>query len=178
MTAPMTDPMADLTADLMADLMAEEEGATIPGNRIASITGGSLVKIDDVARHAGVSPSTVSYVLSGKRSISEATRRRVRESIRQLGYRPHAGARALASNRSNVLALMIPLRGGIHVPVVMQFAVSVVTAARRFDHDVLLLTQLEGEDGLRRVADSALVDAIIVMDVELHDARVPLLRSL
>lgn len=103
-----------------------------------------MVKITDVARHAGVSPSTVSYVLSGKRSISEETRRRVRASIRELGYRPHAGARALASSRSNVLALMIPLRSGIAVPVVMQFAVSVVTAARRHDHDVLLLTQEEG----------------------------------
>ncbi|MEU8121437.1 LacI family DNA-binding transcriptional regulator [Spirillospora sp. NPDC049024] len=137
-----------------------------------------MVKITDVARHAGVSPSTVSYVLSGKRSISEETRRRVRESIRELGYRPHAGARALASSRSNVLALMIPLRSGIAVPVVMQFAVSVVTAARRHDHDVLLLTQEEGEDGLRRVADSALVDALIVMDVQMEDPRLPLLRSL
>ncbi|MQA85320.1 MAG: LacI family DNA-binding transcriptional regulator [Streptosporangiales bacterium] len=137
-----------------------------------------MTKITDVARHAGVSPSTVSYVLSGKRSISEGTRLRVQESIRLLGYRPHAGARALASNRSNVLALVIPLRTGIHVPVVMQFAVSVVLAARRHDHDVLLLTQEEGEDGLRRVADSALVDALVVMDVELHDARVPMLRSL
>ncbi len=136
-----------------------------------------MVKITDVARHAGVSPSTVSYVLSGKRSISEETRRRVRESIRELGYRPHA-ARALASSRSNVLALMIPLRSGIAVPVVMQFAVSVVTAARRHDHDVLLLTQQEGEDGLRRVADSALVDALIVMDVQMKDPRLPLLRSL
>ena len=143
-----------------------------------STTGRSVVKITDVARHAGVSPSTVSYVLSGKRSISEETRRRVRESIRELGYRPHAGARALASSRSNVLALMIPLRSGIAVPVVMQFAVSVVTAARRHDHDVLLLTQEEGDDGLRRVADTALVDALIVMDVQLHDPRLPLLRSL
>jgi len=137
-----------------------------------------MVKIADVARHAQVSPSTVSYVLSGKRSISEATRLRVAESIRELGYRPHAGARALASNRSNVLALVAPLRHGIHVPVVMQFAVSVVITARRFDHDVLLLTQEEGEEGLRRVADSALADALVVMDVELHDARIPLLRSL
>jgi DNA-binding LacI/PurR family transcriptional regulator len=137
-----------------------------------------LVKITDVARHAGVSPSTVSYVLSGKRSISEETRRRVGESIRVLGYRPHAGARALASNRSNVLALVIPLRRGMHVPVVMQFAVSVVTTARRHDHDVLLLTQEEGEEGLRRVAGSALVDAFVVMDVEMHDARLPMLRSL
>ncbi|WP_369235997.1 LacI family DNA-binding transcriptional regulator [Streptomyces sp. R21] len=137
-----------------------------------------MVKITDVARHAGVSPSTVSYALSGKRPISEETRQRVEESIRELGYRPHAGARALASSRSNVLALVIPLRAGIHVPVVMQFAVSVVTAARRHDHDVLLLTQEEGEEGLRRVADTALVDALIVMDVQLHDPRIPLLRTL
>jgi DNA-binding LacI/PurR family transcriptional regulator len=137
-----------------------------------------MVKITDVARHAGVSPSTVSYALSGKRPISEETRRRIETSIRELGYRPHAGARALASSRSNVLALVVPLREGIHVPVVMQFAASVVTTARRHDHDVLLLTQEEGEAGLRRVADTALVDALIVMDVQLRDPRVPLLRSL
>ncbi|MES5823659.1 LacI family DNA-binding transcriptional regulator [Streptomyces sp. RG80] len=137
-----------------------------------------MVKITDVARHAGVSPSTVSYALSGKRPISEETRQRVEASIRELGYRPHAGARALASSRSNVLALVVPLRTGIHVPVVMQFAVSVVTTARRYDHDVLLLTQEEGEDGLRRVADTALVDAMIVMDVQLDDPRLPLMRSL
>ncbi|MFJ8003593.1 LacI family DNA-binding transcriptional regulator [Streptomyces fagopyri] len=137
-----------------------------------------MVKITDVARHAGVSPSTVSYALSGKRPISEETRQRVEASIRRLGYRPHAGARALASSRSNVLALVAPLRAGIHVPVVMQFAVSVVTAARQHDHDVLLLTQEEGAEGLRRVADTALVDALIVMDVQLHDPRLPLLRAL
>ncbi|MER5795470.1 LacI family DNA-binding transcriptional regulator [Streptomyces sp. NPDC001980] len=137
-----------------------------------------MVKITDVARHAGVSPSTVSYALSGKRPISDETRRRIEASIRELGYRPHAGARALASSRANVLALVIPLRTGIHVPVVMQFAVSVVTTARRYDHDVLLLTQEEGEEGLRRVADTALVDALIVMDVQLHDPRLPLLRAL
>jgi DNA-binding LacI/PurR family transcriptional regulator len=137
-----------------------------------------MVKITDVARHAGVSASTVSYALSGKRPISEETRRRIDVSIRELGYQPHAGARALASSRSKVLALVVPLRAGIHVPVVMRFAISVVTAARRYDHDVLLLTQEEGEDGLRRVADSALVDALIVMDVQLHDTRLPLLRRL
>ncbi|GAA2104466.1 LacI family DNA-binding transcriptional regulator [Streptomyces albiaxialis] len=137
-----------------------------------------MVKITDVARHAGVSPSTVSYVLSGKRSISAETRQRVEQSIRTLGYRPHAGARALASSRSNVLALVMPLRSGIHLPVQMQFAASVVTAARTYDHDVLLVTQEEGEDGLRRVTDSALVDGLVVMDIQMQDARIPLLRSL
>lgn len=136
------------------------------------------MSIADVARHAGVSPSTVSYVLSGKRSISEDTRRRVLESVRVLGYRPHAGARALASSRSNVIALVVPLRSDVHVPVAMRFAVSVVTRARAHDHDVLLLTQAEGADGLRRVAGSSMVDAIVVMDVEIDDARIPVLREL
>jgi DNA-binding LacI/PurR family transcriptional regulator len=125
-----------------------------------------------------VAASTVSYVLSGKRSISSETRNRVQEAVQTLGYRPNASARALASNRSNVLALVIPLRAGMHVPVLMQFATAVVTTARRYDHDVLLLTADEGRSGLERVSQSALVDALVVMDVELHDERVPLLREL
>jgi DNA-binding LacI/PurR family transcriptional regulator len=136
------------------------------------------VTIIDVARHAGVAPSTVSYVLSGKRMISAGTRERVLASIHTLGYHPNAGARALASNRSNVIALVLPLRAGMHVPVLMQFAVSVVTTARRFDHDVLLVTADEGPAGLRRIDASALVDGLILMDVELHDDRIPLLREL
>ena len=137
-----------------------------------------MVKITDVARRAGVSPSTVSYVLSGKRTISPGTRQRVEESIRELGYRPHAGARALATSRSNALALVMPLRPGVHVPVQMQFAASVAAQARTHEHDVLLVTQEEGEEGLRRVANSALVDGLIVMDIQLQDPRIPLLRTL
>lgn len=137
-----------------------------------------MVKITDVARHANVSPSTVSYALSGKRPISPETRRRIEDSIRELGYRPHAGARSLASSRSRVIGLVLPLRKGIHVPVVMQFATSVLTAAREHDHDVLLLTQNEGEEGINRVAQSAMADAFIIMDVETDDRRLPLLRVL
>jgi LacI family transcriptional regulator, galactose operon repressor len=136
------------------------------------------VTISDVARHAGVAVSTVSYVLSGKRTISASTRQRVLASVRTLGYHPHAGARALASNRSNVIALVLPLRSGMHLPVLMQFATSVVTTARQYDHDVLLVTADEGPAGLRRIAASAMVDGLVLMDVEMHDSRVPLLRKL
>lgn len=136
------------------------------------------VTIAEVARHAGVAVSTVSYVLSGKRAISETTRARVLRSIGELGYHPNAGARALASRRSNVIALVLPLRAGMHLPVLMQFASSVVAMARRHDHDVLLMTADEGPDGLRRVAASSMVDGMVLMDVELDDPRVPLLRGL
>jgi DNA-binding LacI/PurR family transcriptional regulator len=138
----------------------------------------SMVTIIDVARHAGVAPSTVSYVLSGKRAISASTRQRVQASIRTLGYHPHAGARSLASNRSNVIALVLPLRSGMHLPVLWQFASSVVTTARRYRHDVLLVTADEGPAGLRRIAASAMVDGLILMDVEMRDSRAPLLREL
>jgi DNA-binding LacI/PurR family transcriptional regulator len=137
-----------------------------------------MVTLADVARHAGVSQSTVSYVLSGKRTISPATRRRVERSIRALGYRPHAGARALASRRTSVLALVMPLRPDLHTPVAMEFVISVVTAARRYAHDVLLLTNDEGPGGLRRVAHTALVDGLVLMDVQLRDERIPVLREL
>lgn len=137
-----------------------------------------MVTIADVARHAGVAPSTVSYVLTGKRSISASTKSRVEESIRLLGYHPHAGARALASNRANVLALVLPLRDGMHMPVLMRFVISVVAAARRYSQDVLLVTADQGAAGIRRVAGSAQVDGLLVMDVEMNDERVPVLREL
>jgi DNA-binding LacI/PurR family transcriptional regulator len=137
-----------------------------------------LITIKDVARHAGVSVSTVSYVLSGKRSISTATSQRVRRSITELGFHPNAGARALASSRTNVIALVVPLRTDLYLPVIMQFVSSIVTAARGQDYDVLLLTKESGADEVHRVIASARADAAIVMDVEARDPRLPALRQL
>ncbi|CAL9289229.1 LacI family DNA-binding transcriptional regulator [Streptomyces sp. R02] len=136
-----------------------------------------MVTLAEVAQHAGVSASTVSYVLSGKRSISATTRQRVERSIRELGYHPNAGARALASSRSNIIALMVPLRTDIYVPVMMEIAIAVATTARTHGYDVLLLTGEEGPDAVRRVAGSGLADGMILMDVELDDERLPLLRE-
>ncbi|MCP2245969.1 LacI family DNA-binding transcriptional regulator [Lentzea aerocolonigenes] len=137
-----------------------------------------MVTIADVARHAGVSSSTVSYVLSGKRAISEETRQRVQSSVRELGYHPNAGARALAARRSHIVALMVPLRTDVYVPVMMEIAISVTMAARQHGYDVLLITNDEGPDGVRRIAGSGLADGLIMMDVELDDERIPVLRSL
>ena len=136
-----------------------------------------MATLADVARHAGVAASTVSYVLSGKRPVSEETKERVAQSIALLGYQPHAGARALASARSNVLALVIPLRGDLYVPVMMDIAIAVTTAARRFGHDVLLLTNDEGPEGIRRVATSARADAVILTDVGMEDERIAMVRQ-
>ena len=138
---------------------------------------GAVATMNDVAREAGVSLSTVSYVLSGKRTISEETRLAVQSAIRKLDYSPHSGARALASNRSNVLGLMAPLRADVNVSVIMQFVAAVVTTARTYNQDVLLLTQ-DDAGGLERVTSQSMVDGLLMMDIEARDPRIPLLAKL
>ncbi len=65
------------------------------------------VKIQDVAREAGVSVSTVSRVVRGHSDVSDETRERVQAVVGRLGYRPSPLARALVSGRSQLLALLV-----------------------------------------------------------------------
>lgn len=66
----------------------------------------------DVARLAGVSRATVSYVINGrsggKVQITEETRRRVLKAIETLGYQPDFTARSLRTQRTHLLAIMVP----------------------------------------------------------------------
>ncbi|MFJ6653744.1 LacI family DNA-binding transcriptional regulator [Microbacterium sp. NPDC091313] len=137
-----------------------------------------MVKINEVAEAAGVSISTVSYALSGKRPVSSATRLRIEAAVRELGYSPNAGARMLAGSRTHIFALTEPLRTDTHTPTHMAFVLATTIAARRQDYDVLLLTDAEAQAGMSRVAASGLVDAILVLDVAPDDPRVPLARQI
>lgn len=69
----------------------------------------------DVARLAGVSKATVSYVLSGRRSgdsrVSEETRQRVLDAVHTLGYAPNQSARALSRRRTERVCLVLPRLG-------------------------------------------------------------------
>jgi LacI family transcriptional regulator len=61
-----------------------------------------------VAELAGVSATTVSHVLSGKRLVAEQTREAVHAAIRTLGYRPNHTARSLRTRRTQMIAVVIP----------------------------------------------------------------------
>ena len=67
------------------------------------------VTLSDVARIAGVSPITVSRALRGERSVDPTLVQRVKLASTQLGYVPDPAARALASQRSNHVTILIPL---------------------------------------------------------------------
>lgn len=68
--------------------------------------GGRSVRITDVARAAGVSPSTASKALNGSGSLRAATRERVRDAAAQLGFVSDAGARALSMRRTFIVGLL------------------------------------------------------------------------
>ncbi len=126
----------------------------------------------DVAKLAGVSQTTVSYVMSGRRSVAPDTERKVMAAMEELGYQPHSGARALKSNRTNVIGLVVPYRSGADAAAQHRFLVSFTSEVRRYAYDILLVTTDEGVSGLRRVIDTALCDALLVMEVLDEDPRV------
>ncbi len=66
------------------------------------------VSIQEVARLAKVSISTVSRVLNRRDLVSEKTRTRVESAIRKLNYRPNAFARGLMLRKSEIIGLVLP----------------------------------------------------------------------
>lgn len=93
------------------------------------------VTVIDVARHAGVSKSTVSNVVRGSAVVAPATRARVQASVRALGYRPNGVARALRERATKVLALVVPDPGN---PFYAQLAHGMESRARQEGFGVLV----------------------------------------
>jgi DNA-binding LacI/PurR family transcriptional regulator len=131
----------------------------------------------DVARLAGVSPSTVTYALSGDRPIAEGTRSRILAAAKELGYRPNVYAQGLAGGRSRVIALVFPSHErGVNDSDV-EYLLGATEAARALDHQVLLWTPEDIDlTELTDVTRNQLIDGLLLMEVRLEDARVEFLR--
>ena len=71
-----------------------------------------MATMEDVARIAGVSTSTVSHVLNGTRKVSPDTVQAVQSAIRQLGYIPNTLARSLARSTTNTIGVAISVYDG------------------------------------------------------------------
>ena len=80
-----------------------------PHKAVKSHRATGRITLSDVARAAGVSPSTVSRALRGERAVDPVLIERVQSVSSKLGYVPDPAARALASQRSNHVAILIPL---------------------------------------------------------------------
>jgi DNA-binding LacI/PurR family transcriptional regulator len=135
------------------------------------------VNIGEIARRAGVSRSTVSYALTGRRPVAEETRRRILAVVDELDYRPNANARALKEGRTRTIGLVIPPASQRLTDMQLGFVASVVEAAARADFDVLLSPSGGDHDrSFERIATGRRVDGVILMEIRLEDDRVTRLQ--
>lgn len=132
----------------------------------------------DVARLAGVSRATVSYVLNNTSAvrISEPTRRRVREAAEELGYVPHAAARSLRAGHTRMVLLptaRIPVG-----PLYSRFLNELQWALRRLDYTVVQYGSLglDGDEAARAWAELRPVAVVSLGDVALTPHGVDVLK--
>src|SRR6476661_2859795 len=131
----------------------------------------------EIADRAGVALSTVSYVLSGKRSVSQKMRERVLAAIEELDYRPHGPARALASGASHTIALFLPSPRWQLVPVQQTFVAGVTKETSASDYGLLLSTSPADPETIASVVEMGRADGVILMETLAHDPRIERLKA-
>ncbi|AZV78486.1 LacI family transcriptional regulator [Parasedimentitalea marina] len=99
--------------------------------------------VRDVATKAGVSVGTVSKVLSNNPTVKPALRDRVLTAVADLGYKPNMAARALRTNRLNILGLVVP---DISNPFFAQLAKNIEAEAAQQAHMVMLANSDDDPD--------------------------------
>ena len=142
-----------------------------------SMTTSKPPTMAEIAGRAGVALSTVSYVLSGKRPVSEDMRARVLAAIEELDYRPHGPARALASGTSHTIALFLPSPHWDLVPVQQTFVAGATQATSASDYALLLSTAVAEPGTIVRLVASHRADGVILMETLADDPRVKELQA-
>lgn len=136
-----------------------------------------MVRMQDVAEHANVSIATVSFVVNGTKRVSDKTRRRVESAMSELGFTRNVVARALASKRSRIIALLFPQLDLRFNAASMDFVHGASTAAAERDHHLVVWPVANDPTALRGYLDGGLVDGVLAMEVQLEDPRVPTLEE-
>ncbi len=128
-----------------------------------------MVTIKEVAQGAGVSPQTVSRVISGKGYVAPATRLRVTEAVRRLGYTPNRVASSMVTGRTMSLGMVVP---DISYSFFPEMVLGAETAARQAGYNLILCNTAEDDDQERQVIAflrEARVDGIIMAGARLPD---------
>ena len=112
------------------------------------------VTMRDVARKAGVSVKTVSRVVNDQSEVAEETRQRVLTAIDGLGYRPSKLARALVTQRTDTVGLIL---GDITNPFFLEFSRGVMDAAQAEGYSVFVCNS-DGQQPTQTLALDSLVD--------------------
>lgn len=142
-----------------------------------------------VALRAGVSRTTVSFVLNGvmNRGISESTRAKVLAIAQEMGFQPNAAAKSLASGMSGTVALVIPKASHLYVDAFLAQLVATINDACH-KHELRMLIESTDEEvarigGYMSLVRERSIDGLIIANPKLeelehiqqvHQARIPL----
>ena len=135
--------------------------------------------LEEIARQAGVSRSTVSRVINDHPNVDPETRARVLSIAENLNYQPNIAARGLAAGRTNILGLVIPM--GVNAlftdpyfPILIQ---GISSACNARDHSVMLwLAEPEFERRtIRQILQGGLIDGVILASALMDD---PMMEAL
>ncbi|WP_207652949.1 LacI family DNA-binding transcriptional regulator [Anaeromicrobium sediminis] len=102
-----------------------------------------MITIKDVAKKAGVSIATVSRVMNGNYPVSDKTKKKVMDAIRELGYRPNAIARSLKVNRTYMIGMVVP---DISNPYYMEIAKGVERVVSKLGYNLIFCSSNENTE--------------------------------
>lgn len=120
------------------------------------------VKIQDVAKKAGVSATTVSRVLNNRGYISDETREKVNKAMKELNYFPNDVARSLFNKRTNLIGLIIPT---VSNPFFGELTFYIETICNSIGYKILICNSLNNIENEKKYLEMLMrnqVDGIIV----------------
>jgi LacI family transcriptional regulator len=137
----------------------------------------SDLTLEDVAKRAGVSRSTVSRVINDHPNVSENVRRRVLKVIQKTSYRPHAAARTLASQHSWTIGLVLPqsMSSFFTDPYFPHLTKGIAQACNQYNYTLALFlvdTKDDEEKIFPRISRKGLLDGVLVQSGHHGDQQI------
>lgn len=122
------------------------------------------ITIDDIAKKLGMSKTTVSRAISGKGRISDATRERVNEYIKEINYTPNAVARSLAASKTLNIGLIFPHDSTLdEMPYFQNVLAGACETATDHNYDILvILADNDDLTALQRAVLNKKLDGVVV----------------
>jgi LacI family transcriptional regulator, galactose operon repressor len=133
--------------------------------------------LDDIAKLAGISRATASRAINDRPDVSPAVRQRVREILQETGFQPNAAAHSLASQRSDMVGLVIArsVRGIFSDPYFPRLAEGIAQSCNQHHHTFSLFVEYELETLFRRITRRGFLCGAIVQAEGLDNPLIPML---